>query len=294
MTTATTSATTKAMSSRAQINQLSAYLLRPWIRILIRYGVGLNDFIETVKRVYVEVANEYITAGKGRITDSSVSIMTGVHRKDVHRIQEELESAAPIPAPMSLLDAVQITWTGQSRFLTKAGLPRALPRRTHSKLAKPSKGPTFEDLLEEVTKGVSPRAVLDDWLRLGVVSLNSRGEVAWSHQDQLIGDELDRIRRSVIASTDRITSAMEGIVGNPSSHYVHFVRVAYLTEADAQKIKALAKRLGLQIANRINLEATKLEERGRASGKGDQRFSYGMHCYHEPMAALERRGFKLW
>jgi Family of unknown function (DUF6502) len=285
---------TTATSPRGQINQLTAFLLRPWARILIRYGVGLNDFIETAKRVYVEVANEYIAAGRGRITDSSVSIMTGVHRKDVHRIQQELDSAAPIPAPASLLDAVHRTWTGQSRFLTRTGQPRALPRRTQSKAAKSSKGPTFEDLLEEVTKGVSPRAVLDDWIRLGAVSLNAKGEVVWSHQEHILGEELDRIRRSVIACTDRIASAMDVITSEEPSHYVHFVRVAYLTEADAQKVKALAKRLSIQIANRINLEATKLEERGRASGKGDQRFSYGMHCYHEPMAALEKRGFKLW
>jgi Family of unknown function (DUF6502) len=279
---------------RSELNRISMFLLRPWIRVLLRYGVGLADLVETTKRVYVEVASEEIERKRGRVTDSSVSIMTGVHRKDVKRIQGEVIAMKPPTFGQSLISRVMELWSGSTKFQTASGRPRSLPRRSQAKGAAPSVAATFEDLLESVSKAVSARAVLDEWIRLGAVKLNAKGEVTWAKPEFTKGAELDLITRSMLMTGDRITAAIDTLDNHGENHFVWSVRGAYLTTADVMKLKALARKLALQISHRLNVEVTKLEERGRATGNGDQRFAFCSHTIHEPMAVLEKTGYKLW
>jgi hypothetical protein len=142
--------------------------------------------------------------------------------------------------------------------------------------------------------GVSARAVLDEWIRLGAVKLNAKGEVTWAKPEFSKGSELDLITRSMLMTGDRITAAIDTLDNHGENHFVWSVRGAYLTTADVMKLKALAKKLALQISHSLNVEVTKLEERGRATGNGDQRFAFCSHSIHEPMAVLEKTGYKLW
>lgn len=283
---------------RSELNRISTFLLRPWIRVLLRYGVGLADLVETIKRLYVEVASEEIERKRGRVTDSSVSIMTGVHRKDVKRIQEEVIAMRPPTFGQSLLSRVIEVWAGATRFQTAGGRPRPLARRSLAKGVNSnaaSKAPaTFEDLLESVSKSVSPRAVLDEWIRLGAVKLNAKGEVVWAKPEFIKGAELDLITRSMLMTGDRISAAMDTLEHHGDNHFVWSVRGAYLTVADVVRLKAMARKLATQVCNRLNVEVTKLEERGRGTRNGDQRFAFCTHSFHEPMAVLEKTGYKLW
>jgi hypothetical protein len=72
------------------------------------------------------------------------------------------------------------------------------------------------------------------------------------------------------------------------------VRGSHMSDEDITKVNALAERLAFQISNKINVAVIAAEERGKASGKGSNRFSFGVHVLDEPMKALEKRGFALW
>jgi hypothetical protein len=76
------------------------------VRLLIAKGVGLPGMIELLKDVYVSVAIHDVDSGAKAPTDSRVSVMTGVHRKDVKR----LRSAAfeDVPAPRSIGIGAQV------------------------------------------------------------------------------------------------------------------------------------------------------------------------------------------
>lgn len=279
--------------SRNEVLRIVTLALRPLVRLLVHYGVGLADVVETIKRLYVDVASERLKAERTKVTDSSVSVMTGVHRKDVRRIQEETVGARPRPPASGVLDLVSRVWTGSTRFLNARGQPRALPRRTTT--ARHSKGtPTFEDLIEEVTKGVPPRALLDEWLRLGAVKLNSRGEVTYAAPEYAEGAEIDQLRRSMIANSDRLTASISNVIAGERKHMVYWVRAAYIEDDDMEKLKEFAERLSRQLGDKLNKRVTEAEEHGKASGKGKLRFSFALHIYDEPMQLLERQGFKLW
>jgi len=282
-----------ANKTQAAINRASSLVLRPLIRMLINFGVPLSDFVETIKRIYVDAAREKLEAMGKRVTDSSISVMTGVHRTDVKRIEEENSGSRPPLVQPSLLESVIRVWSGDIRFISKAGKPRNLKRRRIGVATKPGETPTFEDLVEEVTKGVPPKALLDEWIRLGAVNVNARGDVCYDKPDFVTGQEVQQLTRSMIATGDRFQAALDVLLAQDNSKLVYFVRVSHISESEIPKLTDYTIKLLKQTADRINVRATEAEERGRKVG-GTQRFSVGMHVYNEPMARLEKYGFQLW
>jgi hypothetical protein len=278
--------------NRIEINRAVSLVLRPVIRLLVHYGIGLADLLEMMKRLYVEVASEQIKLKKSKVTDSAVSVMTGVHRKDVHRIQEELGTGRAPQAIGSTLDQAIRLWTGDPRFMTRGGEARALPRRKMGKADAPSKVATFEDLIETASKGVPPRSVLDEWLRLGAVTLNARGDVVYALPEYAAGEELGQIRRSMMACSDRVTAAVENIVHGEKRNLVAWIRGWDIDEADIPKLNAQTGKVIEQTTNRLNQLVTAAETRGRKRGTGTLRFSMGFHRLVEPVRILEKYGFK--
>ena len=70
-------------------------LMRPLIRLLIRSGVGFPAFAELARGLYVEVAGQDLLADPTERTDSRISLMTGVHRKELRRLREQAGTAEP-------------------------------------------------------------------------------------------------------------------------------------------------------------------------------------------------------
>lgn len=76
------------MQEKLKQQVLDAFLLvmRPIVRILLRYGIGYREFLEVTKTAYVDVASSDFGL-RGRPTNiSRVAVMTGLTRKEVKRL----------------------------------------------------------------------------------------------------------------------------------------------------------------------------------------------------------------
>ena len=73
----------------ASLLQALQKLLRPLIRLLLAQGVTFPMLASQLKAVYVQVAKEEFKLTDKRQTDSRISLLTGVHRKDVKRLVHE-------------------------------------------------------------------------------------------------------------------------------------------------------------------------------------------------------------
>jgi len=61
-------------------------LLRPLCRLLLRHSIPFDALVDIAKRVYVNVAwHEFNVPGK-KPTASRVAVLSGLTRKDVHRL----------------------------------------------------------------------------------------------------------------------------------------------------------------------------------------------------------------
>lgn len=228
---------------------LLRYLLRRLVRIAISSGITYQAFCKLLRSVYFEVATEFEPVKGKPNSDSRVSLLTGLPRREVRALRESAD-APPAPRP-SIERLVLDAWTSSLDFMDANGDMLPLPRTQRQGGAL-----SFEALVERVNKDIRARALLDEWLRKGFVAL----------------DEHDRVvlvqRRSTgvvegAAGTGLLLSEMVADLLNGFDQvYLHEqpipgfgFNVVYghrLTEESAHLICSTAQREGVQLMNRLN------------------------------------------
>lgn len=153
------------MSYSVQAGLLAAYskLMRPLIRILLRHGVTYAQFSEVVKSVYVSIAaQEFKVPGK-KMSKARIAIVTGLTRKEVQRIAEKEDREAAEPkSNLSRIAKVLTGWHTDPDFTGPYGMPLEL--RYDSDVPEDA---TFVRLVQRYSGDMTPRAMLDELLRVG-------------------------------------------------------------------------------------------------------------------------------
>lgn len=144
-----------------------ATLLKPLIRALIRYGVSHGEFADIAKRVFVESAENDFTLTGRKQSISRISMLTGVNRKEVTRIRrlEALEDDETTPAYNRAVRIIS-GWNRDADFSSDGTLPGPLPMEGAG---------SFSDLVKRYSGDIPVRAVLDELLRVGAVSIDDEG-----------------------------------------------------------------------------------------------------------------------
>ena len=155
------------MSDSVKTGLLVAYskLLRPLVRILLRHGVTYAELSEVVKTVYVAVAAlEFRVPGK-KMSKARIAIVTGLTRKEVQRIAEiDDREKGGHKTNLSRIGRVLSGWHTDPEFTGPYGMPLEL--RYDSEVAGDE---TFVRLVQRYSGDMTPRAMLDELLRVGAV-----------------------------------------------------------------------------------------------------------------------------
>jgi len=144
-------------------------LLRPLCRLLLRHAVSFSAFEELARRAYVDVAlKEFGIPGK-RPTASRVAVLTGLTRKEVHRLLVTPSDDISDEAERYNRAAQVLTgWARDPDFLEPNGAPRALD----------ADGPAgFAALVKRYSGDMPVRAVLDELVRVGAVERRPDGHL---------------------------------------------------------------------------------------------------------------------
>ena len=138
-------------------------VLRPLVKLMLARSITYPYLCDLLKALFVEVADRDFRIGSKVPTDSRVSLVTGVHRKEVNRLRQEMDpDAQTVPSVVSLGAQLVAVWLGSGRYLDEDGQPRPLARFV-------SEGGelSFEALVAGVNSDIRPRVVLDEWLQIG-------------------------------------------------------------------------------------------------------------------------------
>lgn len=252
------------------------HLLRPLIRFLIRRGITFPVLAELLRGLYVEIAARDLLTDPRQRTDSRVSLLTGVHRKELRRLREQDAGAPAVPAVVTLSSQVIARWLGLPEYSNEAG-PRALPREA-AQLGEPS----FDGLVRSVTSDVRPRAVLEEFIRQGVARLDEVGRVRLNRgaflPRQGSEEQLYYFARNLHDHLAAAAANVEAEGGPPFlDRSVHYDRlppgVAAALEAAGRDA---AQRMLLDI-NRLALELLAKEELEPAPEQRTRRFNLGAY-----------------
>lgn len=155
------------MTESVKTGLLAAYskLLRPLVRILLRHGVTYAEFSEVIKTVFVTTAaQEFVVPGK-KMSKARIAIVTGLTRKEVQRLTSlGQEQRFQVKTNLSRIGRVLTGWHTDPRFTGPYGLPLEIRYDSDN-----SADVTFVQLVQQYSGDMTPRAMLDELLRVGAV-----------------------------------------------------------------------------------------------------------------------------
>ena len=157
-----------------QLVHAAAEILRPMIKRLLAANVPFGRLEARLRELFVEVADREFALEHRPQTDSRVALLTGINRKEVHRMRAGDGGAKPAPAKFGRNHAASLVsrWLADPRACDASGRPLPLPYRAAPRSA------SFVRLAREAAADLPPRAILDELLRSGAIRLEDDGRVA--------------------------------------------------------------------------------------------------------------------
>ncbi|MDH5547211.1 MAG: DUF6502 family protein [Gammaproteobacteria bacterium] len=256
-------------------------VLRPLIRLLIQHQVTFPFFSDLIKRLYVDVAHNDIPLTSERLTDSRISLITGVHRKDVRRFREQPETLhSDQRKSISLSAQVLSTWLSDPEYCDRKGNPRPLWRLSIDG------EPSFESLVEHVSRqDLRARSLLDEWLRLGVVSLDEKERVLL-HEEAIGPPEgfEEKLFFFEKSAHDHLAAGVENLIGETSPHFDRCVYYNNLAPESVDKLQKYADQEAMKLIRQINRKAGELQKKDSGKPGSSFRFTFGAFFYHRSTA----------
>lgn len=259
-------------------------LLAPVVRWLLRSGVSYNALAVQLKPVFVEAARAELERSGIEPTGSALSVLSGVHRKDVRALSELPRGEAAAPSRgVPLASQVFTRWMTERRYRDREGAPRALPRS--------GPGITFESLSRELSQDVHPRTVMDELVRLGLVVLD--------------GELLVPLRTSFVPSRrfDELTALFAANAADHMAAAVHNLTVdapRYLEQSvfadglGADSVATLHEHARAAWSEAFSMMVKQAGKRVAADADvpvaEQQRMRFGVYFYSEPTAPAPRPG----
>jgi hypothetical protein len=151
-------------SSLDMVRKTLLVMLRPIVRLCLRYGLGIQDLLEAMKVVLLGVAQEELERAQEKVNVSRLSVVTGLHRRDVTRIMDDI--GGPTES-VNLVSRVVTQWENSEEYLTKGGKPKTLSYEGEAS--------EFSKLVKQVTKDIHFKGVLLQLERLNMVERTSHG-----------------------------------------------------------------------------------------------------------------------
>ncbi|MEM7269577.1 MAG: DUF6502 family protein [Pseudomonadota bacterium] len=245
-----------------------AGLLRPLVRALIAQGVTAPAFYRLIKQLYVEVAEEEFAHGADRQTDSRISMLTGVHRRDVKTYRDpDLTAARAAEEKVTTIATLLARWTAIN--IDANGAPKALTRAE------------FEDLARAVNQDIRPRTMLDE--------LERQNLARWE------GDRLHLIRDAFLGPADleqkvyffaenvgdHLAAAVENLLSDKPPFMERAVFYNRLRPASVDEIEAKAREAGAALLVELNKDALERQTEDAPEPEATERFRFGVFFYRE-------------
>jgi hypothetical protein len=250
-------------------------MLEPLAGMLLARGLRYARAEELLKTAFVQAgARAYAAQGKPPSV-STLSVATGLRRREVQRLIEEQPSSAPAPK-VSLAAQVRGRWTTDPVYLDAQGQPRRLPRTA------PPGQTSFATLAAAVSKDVHARPLLDELVRIGAAeedgdhvllrSLVNAPDRSW--------DEMVAIGGANVA--DHLSAVLVNLLSNPRPLFERAVFADGLTQQSAQRGADLAKQVWQQAAPELREKLQTLVDLDEQSTDNGWRMRIGLYTYIAP------------
>ena len=273
-------------NSQATSHILAALLtlLRPLVRFLLARGIAFDGFVEVAKRAFIEVAERDFGIPGKRQTDSRISVLTGLTRKEVARVRDETEPLS-VAADQRLNRAARVV-SGWVRDF-------APPKKNNAaamKLMMDGGKQSFSELVKRYSGDMPVQAVLDELLRAGTVTRLKDGSVQLVNRTYLPAkDDVGKVFLLGSDARDLIATITHNLDSQSAPEYFQR-KTSYnnLPAVALDPIRAALREEGQQFLERFDrvLAAQDRDMNPAARGEGRKRAVIGLYYFEEDVDAV--------
>lgn len=263
-------------SPSSALIQALTRILKPLVRLLIRHHITFPLISQILKSIYLQVADEETASDAKRSTDSRLSVLTGVHRKDVRRLRQENETIAmPEIKPTSLGAQVIAAWISDAEYTDKKG--NALPLHRYATSGEPS----FEQLVGDISRqDVKARSLLDEWLRAGIVELDENDKVILKTEAFIPEENFDeKVFFFGHGVHDHLAAGVENLAGKTPPHFDRSVYYNNLKPESVAELKAFIDEEAMNLIKQANKKARAMQKRDSGKEGAHYRFRFGAYFF---------------
>ncbi len=274
--------------SQALTSALSR-LLKPLVRLLIHYQITYPFIAQLLKSIYLQVATESFPVEGKRVTDSRLSLLTGIHRKDVRRLRYEDDPLATVQLKTESLSAQVIaSWLSLSKYSDEEGNAKPLHR-----LATNGE-PSFESLVEQVSKqDLRSRSLLDEWTRKNIVKIDENERVHLLKEAFIPSENFDDKAYFFGHNIhDHIAASSHNLMDNTPPYFDRGVYYNNLQSTSIKELQALSEQLAMNMIKEINRKARHLQRKDSEKKAAEHRFRFGSYFYSEKQSIQTAKGKK--
>ncbi|MBX3615675.1 DUF6502 family protein [Nitrosomonas sp.] len=259
-------------------------ILRPFVKLMLANGITFPFLSELLKGIFVEVADSEFRIGGKSSTDSHLSLLTGIHRKDIKRLRTYVHSdAETIPQAVSLGTRLVNLWTSDPRFVDENNQPKPLPR-----FCKEGGEISFEGLVASVSCDIRSRVVLDEWLRLGVAHFNDSNQVCLNTAAFIPANGFEeKVYYFSHNLHDHAAAATSNLLGNNQPFLERSVSYDGLSADSVKNLAEISGQQGMETLLAINKAAMEFEKNDNGKNEPQHRMTFGIYYYTEPVTPEE-------
>lgn len=254
-------------------------MLLPLVRWLLRHGVHYASFAPALKQVFVEAARQELSAAGAKITDSSISVLSGVHRRD---IRESRETEAGRQGDEVKLKTPSVVSQAFTRWVTDPAYRG--PDNRPVPLPKTGAAPSFDSLARQVSSDVHPRTLLAEMQRLDLLEV--QGETVSLRVSAFLPHQGLEDDAAIFAAgvSDHIAAAVHNLAGSGPRFLEQSMYGSGLTPQSIAALGDTARALWAVAFEQIVREATQRYENDQSQPDAQMRMRFGVYYYAEPVA----------
>lgn len=241
-------------------------VLTPIVRWLIKSGVGYKDFSLIFKRIFYEQAIIETQVNNIKATDSALSLLAGLNRRDVTYFKEnhfEFEETYKI----SVSSRVLTLWL----------------QKKWAKKIKISNNPvSFETLAREISQDTHPKTVLLHLESLGLITVV--GECVSLNAESFTPSQ-DTLKCQVLLAeslTNHINAGIVNIFQQPNTFLEQAINAENLSSESVEELRRFSTDLWKELSNNLLNKAVELSEHDNTSDtKPMRKFTFGVYQYND-------------
>jgi hypothetical protein len=247
-------------------------LIRPIVRLCLANGITFATAEEFLKRAFVQEAKAIQPEAPEHGMVSRISTVSGLNRREVTRLTKLATSECITKQPLA--SEILARWTTDPSWRDQNGAPLVIKRL--------GAAPSFETLAHSITRDVHPRSLLDELIRLDLVSHDDCLDLITVTRKDFVpqSDSLQMLDFLGNNVGDHLNAAIANVLHDGKSHLEQAVFADELSAESLEVLRPLIMAQWKELHDKMIPTLTSLiEEDKRAGRTQNQRIRIGLYTF---------------